>query len=123
MTRRDINQTQPKGRHAMNLTRHNLNALAVCCACVGTLAMHPARADGLVGNAGGIVESCAFGPDGTVYVWLVGAFKKIADAGQFPRKITNFNDIAIDAANGDLYVSDSGDWEGGGGAIFVRCRF
>ncbi|HEV8453617.1 MAG TPA: hypothetical protein VGQ24_01925, partial [Gemmatimonadales bacterium] len=39
------------------------------------------------------------------------------DATDFPRKITNFNDIEIDT-NGNLYLSDSGDWEGGGGVIF-----
>jgi DNA-binding beta-propeller fold protein YncE len=149
-------------------TTKRLAAVLACCVLCTTSAL----ADGLVSDAGSIVESCAFGPDGTVYVSLVGAYdaygdgsiaavrngkfepiakglndphgivfwqdalfvadnrsqvwrvgldgavKKIADAGQFPRKVTNFNDIAIDAANGDLYVSDSGDWEGGGGAIF-----
>jgi len=43
--------------------------------------------------------------------------KLIVDSTGFPRKITNFNDIEIDE-NGILYISDSGDWEGGGGAIF-----
>lgn len=117
-------------------------------------------------------ESCAFGPDGSVYlsvtnvydkygdgyvgklsggkivpvatglndphgidiydneiyiadnrgqVWkaaMDGTVSKLADSGMFPRKITNLNDIEVDPANGDVYVSDSGDWEGGGGAIF-----
>lgn len=54
------------------------------------------------------------GPDGRV--------KLIADSTKFPRKITNFNDIEIDAA-GTLYVSDSGDWEGkGGGAVYRVTR-
>ncbi len=66
-------------------------------------------------------KDAIYSADNRSQVWRVGldgTVKKIADAGQFPRKVTNFNDIAIDTANGDLYVSDSGDWEGGGGAIF-----
>jgi sugar lactone lactonase YvrE len=152
----------------MNSVRQIAYAVISFFACVTT----PSLANDVVGSAGSSVESCAFSPDGTVYVSLVGAYdvygdgsiavvkdgrfetiakglndphgivfwqdaiyvadnrsqvwrvklngavKKLADAGQFPRKVTNFNDIAVDADSGDLYISDSGDLEGGGGAIF-----
>jgi DNA-binding beta-propeller fold protein YncE len=163
-----LTNTFQTGDLSMTSVRHLACAVTSLFACIAT----PSLANDLVSNAGSIVESCAFGADGTVYVSLVGAYdvygdgsiaavkdekfeviarglndphgivfwqdaiyvadnrsqvwrvgldgavKKMADAGQFPRKVTNFNDIAVDASNGDLYISDSGDWEGGGGAIF-----
>ena len=126
----------------------------------------------MIDGFGTTPESCAFGPDGSIYlsvtnkydtygdgyvgkvvdgkivpvatglndphgidvwnneiyiadnrgqVWkatMDGVVTKLADSGMFPRKITNLNDIEVDPANGDVYVSDSGDWEGGDGAIF-----
>lgn len=51
-------------------------------------------------------------------VGLDGTVTRVADATMFPRKISNFNDLEIDESNGDIYVSDSGDWEGRGGAIY-----
>jgi hypothetical protein len=62
-----------------------------------------------------------FTADNRGQIWKVeldGKVTKLADTGMFPRKVTNFNDIEIDPANGDIYVSDSGDWEGRGGAVF-----
>jgi sugar lactone lactonase YvrE len=53
-------------------------------------------------------------------VWRIdskGNPERFVDATDFPRKITNFNDLEIDA-QGNLYISDSGDWEGRGGAIY-----
>jgi sugar lactone lactonase YvrE len=53
-------------------------------------------------------------------VWRIdaqGNVERFVDATDFPRKITNFNDIEIDSA-GNIYISDSGDWEGRGGVIF-----
>lgn len=53
-------------------------------------------------------------------VWRIDAQgnpERFVDATDFPRKITNFNDLEIDG-EGNLYLSDSGDWEGGGGAIY-----
>jgi sugar lactone lactonase YvrE len=53
-------------------------------------------------------------------VWRIdvqGNVERFVDATDFPRKITNFNDIEIDTA-GNIYISDSGDWEGRGGVIF-----
>jgi hypothetical protein len=53
-------------------------------------------------------------------VWRIdstGTAERFVDATDFPRKITNFNDLEIDAS-GNLYLSDSGDWEGRGGAIY-----
>jgi gluconolactonase len=53
-------------------------------------------------------------------VWRIdsqGNAERFVDATDFPLKITNFNDLEIDAA-GNLYLSDSGDWEGGGGVIY-----
>ena len=53
-------------------------------------------------------------------VWRIDARgnpERFVDATDFPRKITNFNDLEIDAS-GNLYLSDSGDWEGRGGAIY-----
>jgi SMP-30/gluconolaconase/LRE-like protein len=61
-----------------------------------------------------------FVSDNMGFVWRIdtqGAVEKFVDATDFPRKITNFNDIEIDG-EGNLYISDSGDWEGGGGAIY-----
>ena len=53
-------------------------------------------------------------------VWRIdsqGHPERFVDATDFPRKITNFNDLEIDSA-GNLYLSDSGDWEGRGGVIY-----
>jgi sugar lactone lactonase YvrE len=53
-------------------------------------------------------------------VWRIdakGNVERFVDATDFPRKITNFNDLEIDSA-GNIYISDSGDWEGRGGAIY-----
>jgi gluconolactonase len=61
-----------------------------------------------------------FVSDNMGFVWRIdsqGNVERFVDATDFPRKITNFNDIEIDT-NGNLYLSDSGDWEGGGGVIF-----
>ncbi len=61
-----------------------------------------------------------FVSDNMGMVWRIdaqGNVERFVDATDFPRKITNFNDLEIDAA-GNIYLSDSGDWEGGGGAIF-----
>jgi sugar lactone lactonase YvrE len=61
-----------------------------------------------------------FVADNMGMVWRIdakGGVERWVDATDFPRKITNFNDLEIDTA-GNIYVSDSGDWEGGGGAIF-----
>jgi sugar lactone lactonase YvrE len=61
-----------------------------------------------------------FVSDNMGMVWRIdsqGNVERFVDATDFPRKITNFNDIEIDA-DGNLYISDSGNWEGGGGAIF-----
>lgn len=61
-----------------------------------------------------------FVADNMGIVWRIdskGNPERFVDATDFPRKITNFNDLEIDAA-GNLYISDSGDWEGRGGAIY-----
>jgi gluconolactonase len=61
-----------------------------------------------------------FVADNMGMVWRIdirGNPERFVDATDFPRKITNFNDLEIDAA-GNLYISDSGDWEGRGGAIY-----
>jgi DNA-binding beta-propeller fold protein YncE len=61
-----------------------------------------------------------FVSDNMGFVWRIdsqGNVERFVDATDFPRKITNFNDIEIDP-DGNLYISDSGDWEGGGGAIY-----
>ena len=61
-----------------------------------------------------------FVSDNMGFVWRIdsqGAVERFVDATDFPRKVTNFNDIEIDP-EGNLYISDSGDWEGGGGAIY-----
>jgi sugar lactone lactonase YvrE len=61
-----------------------------------------------------------FVADNMGIVWRIdskGNPERFVDATDFPRKITNFNDLEIDAA-GNLYLSDSGDWEGRGGAIY-----
>jgi len=61
-----------------------------------------------------------FVADNMGIVWRIdskGTPERFVDATDFPRKITNFNDLEIDAA-GNLYISDSGDWEGRGGAIY-----
>ncbi len=61
-----------------------------------------------------------FVSDNMGFVWKIdskGTVERFVDATDFPRKITNFNDIEIDG-EGNLYISDSGDWEGGGGNIF-----
>jgi SMP-30/gluconolaconase/LRE-like protein len=53
-------------------------------------------------------------------VWRIDAQgnpERFVDITDFPRKVTNFNDIEIDG-DGTIYISDSGDWEGGGGNIF-----
>jgi DNA-binding beta-propeller fold protein YncE len=61
-----------------------------------------------------------FVSDNMGMVWRIdsqGNVERFVDATDFPRKITNFNDIEIDP-EGNIYISDSGDWEGGGGAIY-----
>ena len=61
-----------------------------------------------------------FVSDNMGFVWRIdaqGNVERFVDATDFPRKVTNFNDIEIDP-EGNLYISDSGDWEGGGGAIY-----
>jgi len=61
-----------------------------------------------------------FVSDNMGFVWRIDTqddVEHFVDATDFPRKITNFNDIEIDP-EGNLYISDSGDWEGGGGVIF-----
>jgi SMP-30/gluconolaconase/LRE-like protein len=61
-----------------------------------------------------------FVADNMGMIWRIdaqGNAERFVDATDFPRKITNFNDLEIDSA-GNIYISDSGDWEGGGGAIF-----
>ena len=61
-----------------------------------------------------------FVSDNMGFVWRIdsqGNVERFVDATDFPRKITNFNDIEIDP-EGNIYISDSGDWEGGGGAIY-----
>jgi gluconolactonase len=61
-----------------------------------------------------------FVADNMGIVWRIdskGNPERFVDATDFPRKITNFNDLEIDAS-GNLYISDSGDWEGRGGAIY-----
>jgi sugar lactone lactonase YvrE len=61
-----------------------------------------------------------FVSDNMGMVWRIdpqGNAERFVDATDFPRKITNFNDLEIDSA-GNIYVSDSGDWEGRGGVIF-----
>jgi hypothetical protein len=61
-----------------------------------------------------------FVSDNMGMVWRIdsqGAVERFVDVTDFPRKITNFNDIEIDP-DGNLYISDSGDWEGRGGAIY-----
>jgi sugar lactone lactonase YvrE len=61
-----------------------------------------------------------FVSDNMGMVWRIdsqGNAERFVDVTDFPRKVTNFNDIEVDA-DGNLYISDSGDWEGGGGNIF-----
>src|SRR3954447_18016409 len=61
-----------------------------------------------------------FVSDNMGMVWRIdaqGNAERFVDATDFPRKITNFNDLEIDR-NGNLYLSDSGDWDGSGGAIY-----
>lgn len=61
-----------------------------------------------------------FVSDNMGMVWRIDAQgnpERFVDATDFPRKITNFNDLEIDP-EGNLYISDSGDWEGAGGVIF-----
>jgi gluconolactonase len=61
-----------------------------------------------------------FVSDNMGMVWRIdsqGNVERFVDATDFPRKVTNFNDIEVDG-EGNLYISDSGDWEGGGGAIY-----
>lgn len=61
-----------------------------------------------------------FVSDNMGMVWRIdtkGTVERFVDATDFPRKITNFNDLEIDPA-GNLYISDSGDWEGRGGVIY-----
>ena len=61
-----------------------------------------------------------FVSDNMGMVWRIdaqGNVERFVDATDFPRKITNFNDIEIDST-GNIYISDSGDWEGRGGVIF-----
>lgn len=61
-----------------------------------------------------------FVSDNMGMVWRIdsqGNVERFVDATDFPRKITNFNDIEIDP-DGNIYISDSGDWEGRGGVIY-----
>jgi sugar lactone lactonase YvrE len=61
-----------------------------------------------------------FVSDNMGMVWRIdtkGNVERFVDATDFPRKITNFNDIEI-GADGTIYLSDSGEWEGRGGVIF-----
>jgi hypothetical protein len=61
-----------------------------------------------------------FVSDNMGIVWRIdgqGKVERFVDATDFPRKITNFNDIEIDST-GNIYLSDSGHWEGRGGVIF-----
>jgi hypothetical protein len=61
-----------------------------------------------------------FVSDNMGLVWRIDAKgnpERFVDATDFPLKTTNFNDLEIDS-EGNLYISDSGDWEGGGGIIF-----
>jgi SMP-30/Gluconolactonase/LRE-like region len=61
-----------------------------------------------------------FVSDNMGMVWRIdarGNVERFVDATDFPRKITNFNDLEIDSA-GTIYLSDSGDWEGRGVVIF-----
>jgi gluconolactonase len=61
-----------------------------------------------------------FVSDNMGIVWRIdsaGNPERFVDATDFPRKITNLNDLEIDSA-GNLYISDSGDWEGRGGVIY-----
>jgi gluconolactonase len=61
-----------------------------------------------------------FVSDNMGMVWRIdaqGTPERFVDATDFPIKTTNFNDLEIDS-EGNLYISDSGDWEGGGGVIF-----
>src|SRR4051812_25784368 len=61
-----------------------------------------------------------FVSDNMGMVWRIdaqGNAERFVDATDFPQKITNFNDLEIDR-NGNLYLSDSGDWDGGGGAVY-----
>jgi hypothetical protein len=61
-----------------------------------------------------------FVSDNMGMVWRIdsqGNVERFVDVTDFPRKITNFNDIEVDT-DGNLYISDSGDWEGRGGAIY-----
>jgi sugar lactone lactonase YvrE len=61
-----------------------------------------------------------FVSDNMGIVWRIdsqGKPERFVDATDFPRKITNFNDLEIDSS-GNLYLSDSGDWEGRGGVIY-----
>jgi gluconolactonase len=61
-----------------------------------------------------------FVSDNMGMVWRIdaqGTPERFVDATDFPLKTTNFNDLEIDS-EGNLYISDSGDWEGGGGIIF-----
>lgn len=61
-----------------------------------------------------------FVADNMGIVWRIdaqGKAERFVDATDFPRKVTNFNDLEIDPS-GNLYISDSGDWEGRGGVIY-----
>jgi hypothetical protein len=61
-----------------------------------------------------------FVADNMGMVWRIdsaGTPERFVDATDFPRKVTNFNDLEIDGS-GNLYLSDSGDWEGRGGVIY-----
>ncbi len=61
-----------------------------------------------------------FVADNMGIVWRIdarGTVERFVDATDFPRKVTNFNDLEIDTG-GNLYLSDSGDWEGRGGVIY-----
>jgi hypothetical protein len=61
-----------------------------------------------------------FVSDNMGIIWRIDAQgnpERFVDASDFPRKITNFNDLEIDGS-GNLYLSDSGDWEGRGGVLY-----
>lgn len=61
-----------------------------------------------------------YSSDNRGQIWRIdmqGKVERFVDATQFPRRIMNFNDIEIDG-KGNIYISDSGDWDGRGGAIY-----
>jgi len=47
-----------------------------------------------------------------------GVVRPFAPANAFPKEPKFLNDLAVDPESGTLYVSDSGDLQGGGGAVY-----